>query len=255
MVPWLAAMLVAVVGRADLLERSWNVDGVSRTALVRLPANLSAEAPLVFVFHGHGGSMRNAARSMPLHEVWPEAVVVYPQGLPTPGQLTDKEGRRTGWQASAGSQGDRDLKFFDAMLADLTQSQPINPRRIYATGHSNGGGFTYLLWAERGDVFAALAPSSALLARGFNQFKPKPVFHVASPSDPLVKFAWQEKMLEHVLRLNQCGPLRTDVMGATRYASKSGHEVVVFLHPDGHRYPTDAAPALIAKFFQDHVRP
>lgn len=145
--------------------------------------------------------------------------------------------------------------FFDVMLADLRERHRVDPKRIYATGHSNGGGFTYLLWAERGGVFAALAPSSALLARGFQKFKPKPVLHVASPQDELVKFAWQQRMLDHVFKLNGCGAFKPDVMGYTAYPSKSGNDVAVYLHAGGHKYPSEVAPELIVKFFQAHVKP
>ena len=75
--------------------------------------------------------------------------------------MSDSVGRGAGSQASAGAQEDRDLKFFDAMLADLIKEGRVDERRVYATGHSNGGAFTYLLWAERGDVFAAFAPSAS----------------------------------------------------------------------------------------------
>ncbi len=246
--------LSARLPAANQLERhTWIVDGVTREALLSIPTKIpTGGAPLVFVFHGHGGSMNQAARSMPIHEKWPEAIVVYPQGLPTVGQLTDKSGDEAGWQGMAGTQGDRDLKFFDVMLADVKQRYRVDAKRVYATGHSNGGGFTYLLWAERGDVFAALAPSSALLAKGFVKFKPKPLFHVASPEDPLVKFAWQERMLDYVLKLNGCGAFKPDTMDSTSYPSSSGNEVVVYLHHGGHKYPSDVAPGLIVKFFQAH---
>lgn len=254
----LVLLLIARLGAASLEKLTWAVDGVTREALVSVPAKLpAAGAPLVFAFHGHGGSMKQASRSFPIHEKWPDAIVVYPQGLPTVGQLTDKSGREAGWQPRAGSAGDRDLKFFDVMLADLRKRYAVDPKRIYATGHSNGGGFTYLLWAERGDVFAALAPSSAVLSReaGANKFKPKPVLHVASPQDELVKFAWQERMLDHVLKLNGCGPFKRDAIGYTLYPSSSGHEVGVFLHTGGHRYPSAEAPDLIVRFFQAHPAP
>jgi polyhydroxybutyrate depolymerase len=241
---------------AEWVQLSWKVDGVTREARVHVPAKPpTTGAPLVFVFHGHGGSMHQAGRSMPIHEKWPEAIVVYPQGLPTAGQLTDKAGSLAGWQGKAGTEGDRDLKFFDVMWADLQTWYKPDLRRIYATGHSNGGGFTYLLWAERGDVFAALAPSSALLARGFNSAKAKPVLHIASSSDPLVKFSWQERMLEQVLRLNGCEAFKPSAMGYTVYPSKTGNDVGVYLHDGGHRYPSKVAPDLIVKFFQEHVRP
>ena len=88
--------------------------------------------PVVFAFHGHGGSMQNAARSFGFHTLWPEAVVVYPQGLNTPDRLTDPEGKKPGWQSAAGDQGDRDLKFFDAVLKNLRQDYKVDSRRIYA---------------------------------------------------------------------------------------------------------------------------
>jgi polyhydroxybutyrate depolymerase len=252
---WLFLVLTFAGGAAAAtLERhTWVVNGVTREALVRVPDKIPSDgAPLVFAFHGHGGTMRQAARSFPIHEKWAEAIVVYPQGLPTAGQLTDPKGEKAGWQGRAGLEGDRDLRFFDVMLAGLTKNYAVDAKRIYATGHSNGGGFTYLLWAERGAVFAAMAPSSAVLGRGADRLTPKPVLHIGSPQDPLVKFAWQEKMIAHVLKLNGCGPFRPDTLGLTEYPSKAGHDVTVYLHDGGHRYPSDAAPELIVKFFQAH---
>ena len=43
-------------------------------------------------------------------------------------------------------------------LASLRHTYNIDDDRIYATGFSNGGMFTYLLWAKRPNVFAAFAP-------------------------------------------------------------------------------------------------
>jgi len=46
-----------------LMRCEWNMDGVVREALVQIPPKAKAEAPpIVFAFHGHGGSMHNAAR-------------------------------------------------------------------------------------------------------------------------------------------------------------------------------------------------
>src|ERR1044071_4508407 len=75
------------------VTRTWTVNGVTREALVYAPASAKTKpTPIVFAFHGHGGSMHNAARSFGYHDLWPEAIVVYPQGLNTPGQLTDPAG-------------------------------------------------------------------------------------------------------------------------------------------------------------------
>jgi polyhydroxybutyrate depolymerase len=239
---------------SDLALRTWTVGGETREALVQVPAMIApAGAPVVFAFHGHGGTMQHAARTFGIHQLWPEAIVVYPQGLPTPGQITDPDGRRAGWQPQRGALGDRDLKFFDAVLASLRAGSRIDEKRIYAMGHSNGGAFTYLLWAERSEVLAACAPSAAVLGRGAGGLKPKPVLHVASPDDPLVKFAWQERMIDHVLQLNGCGARKVDASGHVSYPSSAGADVATFIHPGGHRYPEEAS-ALIVSFFQAHVR-
>ena len=252
----LTLVLCSAASAAQPEPRSWKVDGVERDGLVYVPEKAKSEqSPLVFVFQGHGGTARHAARTMSFHTAWPEAIVVYLQGLPTPGQLTDPEGKRAGWQRSTGDQEDRDLKFFDAVLASLRKDYQVDDKRIYSTGHSNGGGFTYLLWAARGDQFAAFAPSGAAALRGVNQMKPKPVLHVAGENDPLVKFTWQKGMIDALKKINGCGE------GAewekeklcTLYASKTGTPVVACIHPGGHEFLRDA-PAIMVKFFKQHAK-
>ena len=273
----------------SLIRREWKVDGATRQALVHVPNSAKTNAaPVVFAFHGHGGSMHNAARMFGYHLVWPDAIVVYMQGLNTPGQLTDPEGKKPGWQKAIGDQDDRDLKFFDAVLASLKNDYRVDKQRIYSTGHSNGGGFTYLLWAARGEQFAAFAPSASLsralvdptknssgivrASRKSDQskawvekvpsdltnraFLPKPVLHIAGENDPLVKFAWQKLMVDAVREKNQCAegrPWRAD-QRCTIYPSKVNAPVVIYFHPGTHQFPAEA-PALIVKFFKEHTNP
>ncbi|HVT73525.1 MAG TPA: PHB depolymerase family esterase [Lacunisphaera sp.] len=237
----------------DLVRREWTVDGTRRTALLHVPAG-RGPAPVVFVFHGHGGSMRNAADTMPVHRLWPEVLVVYPQGLPTAGQLTDRAGREAGWQSGPGAEGDRDLRFFDAMLRDLVRDGRVDQRRVYAMGHSNGGSFTYLLWATRRDVFAAFGPSSAIAGRGYPPLKPAPVVHVAGREDQLVRFSWQEHQINELRRIDACGDGRKLVPEITLYESKTGTPVETFIHPGGHRLPPEAA-RVIVEFFKAQARP
>ena len=241
---------------ADALVREeLTVDGVVREALVSIPPEAKTKpSPLVFAFHGHGGNPPAASRSFHIHTLWPEAIVVYPQGLKTPGKLTDPDGKLPGWQTAAGDQGDRDLKFFDAMLSSLATKFKVDPKRIYSTGHSNGGHFTYLLWAERGDKFAAFAPSAAAAKQAKDGLKPKPVIHIAGQNDPLVKFEWQKLTMDVVRKNNQCGEGTSweGMTGCTLYPSKVGAPVVTFIHPGTHAYAPES-PALIVKFFKQHT--
>jgi polyhydroxybutyrate depolymerase len=253
-----AIVSARVASAIDVLERmEWKVDGVEREALVYLPEKAkTVEKPVVFVFHGHGGAMENTAKKFAIHKLWPEAIAVYPQGLKTPGKLTDPEGKLPGWQRSARDQGDRDLKFFDAMLDRLKGEAKVDPRRIYSTGHSNGGGFTYLLWSVRGDRFAAVAPCAASALTYAGTLTPKPVFHLAGREDKLVQFSWQERTIEILRKLNECGDGQPwdKEKWCTLYASKSGNPVVACIHPGGHELP-DEVPAMIVRFFKEHAKP
>lgn len=246
------------VSAADLpTRREWKVDGVVREALVYVPAAAKTEAtPVVFAFHGHGGNMGQAMRSYGYHALWPEALVIYPQGLNTPGRLTDPEGKKPGWQHGPGAENDRDLKFFDAMLASLKEDYKVDDKRIYSTGHSNGGGFTYLLWATRGDHFAAMAPSAAAAPTLLGMLKPKPVLHLAGENDPLVKYEWQKATMEALRKTNQCGEGQTWELdkNCTIYPSSIAAPVVTAIHPGGHQF-LKQAPEVIVKFFKSQAKP
>ena len=252
----LVVLPVARAGNAPI-RQEWTVDGVLRQALVYVSPQAKTNAtPVIFVFHGHGGNMALSVMSFGIHNLWPESLVVYPQGLNTPGSLVDLEGKRSGWQHAVGGQGDRDLKFFDAMLATLHEQYRVDDKRVYATGPSNGGYFTYLLWAARGDRLAAVAPSAASGIALLPDLKPKPVLHIAGQTDPLVKFAWQQTTMDGLRKINECGEGQAweNEPGCTLYPSKLGAPVVTCLHPGGHVF-LRSTPAVIVKFFKEHARP
>jgi polyhydroxybutyrate depolymerase len=258
---WCLFLLPAMAAR-ESITLDLKVGQNARQALV-FPApaaakDAKASIPLVFCFHGHGGNATQASRSFGMHEAWPEATVVYPQGLPTPGQLTDPEGKRNGWQGAPGLQEDRDLKFFDALLAELRKRYPMDAKRIFVMGHSNGGGFTYLLWATRGKEIAAVAPCAAVGSRVVTQLTPNPCLHLAAKNDPLVQYAWQEKMMAAVKRINGCEEKGTVwAPDALRYEAKdktTGAPMIQYIHQQGHRYP-DQATALMVKFFREISTP
>lgn len=232
------------------------VNGVARTGFVYAPASAKTKlTPVVFVWHGHGGTALHAARSFAMYHHWPEAIAVYLQGLNTPGKLTDPEGKKPGWQHGAGAEGDRDLKLFDAVMANLKENYKVDARRVFSTGHSNGGGFTYLLWQTRPDAFCAFAPSAAASGRlaDVSLWKPKPCMHIAGTRDPLVKYAWQEMSMAKVKQINQCeAEGRPWAKDCTLYASKVGAPFVAFIHQGTHNFPNEA-PALIAKFFKEQA--
>jgi polyhydroxybutyrate depolymerase len=230
---------------------TWTVDGVQRQALVFAPAPVPATnaqpVPLVFAFHGHGGTMQAAAQVMHLQTLWPAAVIVYPQGLKTPSQV-DPQGNFPGWQVQAGQPGlnDRDLKFFDAMLATMRQKFPVDNSRVYATGFSNGAIFSYLLWAERGKALAAFGICAGKLDPAEHLTLPRAVVVIGGTNDNVLPFALQQQTIELDRQIDNatgpgqpCGPI------CTRYPSTSQTPVVTRIHSGGHIYPPWAGAAIV----------
>jgi polyhydroxybutyrate depolymerase len=235
----------------------WKIENVERVALVYAPSAAGpAKVPAIFAFHGHGGNMHFAARGMHFQDAWPEALVVYMQGLPTPSLLKeDRQGQRPGWQHRPGELNDRDLEFFDQALAELRKKYSIDERRIYATGFSNGGFFTYLLWAARPDVFAGFAPGACMVLPALHLTQPRPCLHFGEKSDRLVPFAKQTQTMDEVRKLNGCAA-RGEPCGTycTLYPSASGAPLETFIVPGGHLYPPPVTERIV-QFFKEHPKP
>jgi polyhydroxybutyrate depolymerase len=231
-----ALVLTPLAHAADLTTKTWKVGGVERTALVYLPQKTEG-APVVFAFHGHGGNSRNSARKMHFETLWPEAIVIYPQGLPTP-TPRDRQGRLPGWLMTPDLAGtNRDMAFFDAMLTTVKTEWQGDAKRIYATGHSNGAGFVYCLWGARPKTFAALAPVAGGGSRFLRGAEPCPAIIIGAKNDPIVKWdTAQQPAIEAAKKLN---------------GDKAPVEVIE--HTQGHSYPAIAPEKTIA-FFKKHTR-
>jgi polyhydroxybutyrate depolymerase len=222
-------------GMRGLTRKEWQVDGTPREALVSLPEK-TAGAPLIVAFHGYGGTAAFAARRWHLHSLWPEAVVVYPQGLPT-STPRDLRGRQAGWQMmDIQGKPNRDRRLFDAILHTARKEWKCSEKRIYVTGHSNGGGFTYYLWGQNPVLFAAIAPVSGGGERLIHDAKPCPILIIAAKNDPIVLWETQKKAID-----------------AARSINGSRAPVETFLHDKGHAYP-EQGPEKIIAFFKKHYR-
>lgn len=181
------------------------------------------------------------------------------QGIKTPGVLHDPKGERTGWQGTPGTYQDRDLLFFDTVLTSLKHDYSVDNRRIYATGFSNGGFFTYLLWACRNECLAAVAPCAATTQAIHTPLKPKPALHLAGLKDPLVKWEWQEKSMAEGRQANGCQSegvpwAKEGILTGIAYPSTNGTPFVTLTFEGQHVYPAGTS-ALIIRFFKEHAQP
>lgn len=242
----IAAAMTIVARTESGQTTTWTVEGQRRQAIVHAPSSRpSSRAPLVLSFHGRGDDMEHF-QATGMHLAWPEAIVVYFQGLPN-------AAGNPGWQAEKGQDGDRDLKLVDVALASLRKTLQVDDARIYATGFSNGANFTYLLWAERPSVFAAFAPVAARLAPSVKLEQPKPLFHVAGARDPQIRLVEQRAAIDAAIRVNHAGDGKSCGSGCTIYGADTAAPVMTWFHAGGHIYPSSTSDR-IARFFREHVK-
>jgi polyhydroxybutyrate depolymerase len=146
--------------------RAVKVDGGERTYILHVPLSYdgSQPVPLVIDLHGGGGNASTQMRTSQFSALADEKgfIVAYPYGT---GRLDNKlltwnGGTCCGYAFE--NQVD-DVGFIRALIADLESQYKIDPKRIYATGLSNGGLMSFRLACDASDLFAAVAPVAGTL--------------------------------------------------------------------------------------------
>lgn len=163
-------------------RRSVMVAGVERNYLLHVPTPTSPRnpAPLVLVFHGGGGHDWNMPGFTHFDELADAQgfFVAYP----------DSTNRH--WNDGRGESDADDVAFTRALIADVERSHPIDPRRVYATGISNGGFFSNRLACDLADKIAAIvsiaAPMPKPLDATCKPSRPISVMYIQGTEDPLV---------------------------------------------------------------------
>lgn len=103
--------------------------------------------PLVFVFHGTGGTGAEIRNTHALEgEAKGKAIFVYPDALAA-----------KAWNINDPATRNDDMALFDAVLEELSNTVCVDRARVFGTGFSNGGFFANQLACRRGGVLRAVA--------------------------------------------------------------------------------------------------
>jgi polyhydroxybutyrate depolymerase len=167
---------------------SIDADGGTRDYLVHVPPSYEQgkSMPVVLAFHGLGGTGEQVASRIGMNTKSDSAgfVVVYPNGV----SLSWNGGACCG---DAVSNDVDDVGFARAVVADVSKQLCVDPKRVYATGLSNGAFLVHRLACEAADVFAAVAPVAGVLAIPPDSCKPSrpvPIEEFHGTADTLVLY-------------------------------------------------------------------
>jgi len=152
----LLTCLAALPGRAETLR--FEQDGLERYFALTIPDGLDAPAPLILVLHGvleNEAQLRRVTRGR-FDALAREYgfVVAYPSAFLKVWNIGEGEGA-----ASLLPYRD-DLAYLERVIAEVRARAPIDSRRIFVAGFSQGGMMTYALACKRPGLIRAITTVS-----------------------------------------------------------------------------------------------
>jgi polyhydroxybutyrate depolymerase len=176
--------------RARRRTRSLTVGGLTRTYVVHAPPALDPQKPAPVVLALHEATMTGPLMAWfsGLDATADAAgfIAVYPNGTGGRSSYFWNAGHCCG---DAARNNVDDVAFVRVVLDELATVYRIDPRRVFATGMSNGAMMAYRLAAELSDRIAAVAPVAGTMACGEPRpSRPVPVLHIHGTDDEFVPF-------------------------------------------------------------------
>lgn len=223
-----------------------------REVLVVVGEEVRGPAPVLFAWHGFGGSPQNLLRALSVDTLWRGAIVVLPKGLGrTFAQFGDVE--KPGFQVLSNELGGRDLALFDVVLERLLKDGCADGKRIYSTGFSNGGFISNMLACVRADRLAAIAPVG-----GGGPFEPcapgVPVRLSHAVDDTVVPWHLAQESAETFATLNRCPSSPAPRPGTCAVVACDGITIMFCAARGGHTWGGPSQAQDIASFLLSQRR-
>lgn len=168
------------------------VDSQDRSYMMYVPANLPKEkVPLMIFLHGGFGSADHSYENIGFNEVADknQFIVAYPNGT------SIRAGRNFRvWNAGqccgpAQKNNVNDVHFIEMMIKEIIQKYPVDPKRVYVSGMSNGAMMTYRLVCELPELITAAIPVSGVIEiDNCKAGQNIPLMHIHGTADASIQF-------------------------------------------------------------------
>lgn len=193
------------------------VDGRQREYKTYIPEGLGENRPLMISMHGMNQDADYQRGMLQIESIADTAkfATVFPEGINRSWDIT----------------GQSDINFVLAIIDDMAQKYNIDKNRVYLSGFSMGGMFTYHAMNYIADRIAAFAPISGYPMGGqpFESLRPVPIIHTHGTTDDVVTYENVQARLDGWIARNGCSPtpMVTEEYrynGCTRYQWGPGDE-------------------------------
>lgn len=224
-----------------------NSSGRNRRYLINMPTHYdpARPAPILFGFDGWRDSPENCRRYSRMNETGAnrEAIRVYPESI------------NHGWEGApyAVVRPGEDIKFITQIIDELDRTYNIDRRRIYATGHSNGGGMTAVVACHLPHIFAGVASVGGAYYNPVNtncRNEAIPFLIMHGTGDTMMKYNGGTRhggkpylavpvLLGSYIRRNVCNPTPkiTNIVGGKRHVYSCAREdLQLITNPQNHTW-------------------
>jgi polyhydroxybutyrate depolymerase len=160
--------------------------GLQRDYLIHLPTGYQPfhPTPLIMAFHGRKGDGSDIEAFSGIDNL--HAIAVYPVGA------KGQDDQRAWQSAPYAAAGVDDVRFVSDLLDHLQATLCVDTNRIFATGKSNGAGFTALLACQLpyriaafGTIAGAFYPGTTV---GCDTSPPAPIVDFHGTADPTIAY-------------------------------------------------------------------
>lgn len=180
-------------GKTMKASTSITVDG--RKIDIKFPNGYKGDkpVPLLVYYHPIGGNSGNADGSSTVKAALADgAIVAAPNGGKTP--AGGMMGSVQAWNVGPCCTDEDDVTFSKHFIAEIQEKACVDPKRIYASGFSMGGGMSNYAGCFMADIYAAAAPSAFDLAKEIvdagkcKPARPFPILNFRGTSDNVVMY-------------------------------------------------------------------
>lgn len=243
-----ATELLSLSSGTNVIQVKHN--GLSRRLIITTPKTFNRQTmyPALFCFHGAGGKADGQSKRWSPQADDRNLIVISMEAVQPLAKWNFKD--------SFHSEDYDDVDFVSTVVKTLIANKTVDPKAIYATGHSSGGLFCYRL-AKETNLFAAVAPMSCGMAKGAHdpdeKTNPVSIMQVIGDQDksfngssnPKVTMYSAEKRIDIWRMFNSCLPdpevihIGEEITVYT-YSSQSGIDVALStVKGEGHHIRRD----------------